>query len=316
MQNVLSITAAGNHQVWAHAAAGMLRVLLALEDFEGAFTEGLRLLAQCEEADLGYCGAYIRMPLAVAQSACGQHAAAAAQAQQVITEFESLGLSGLNPMLAWEARARVALQAGDVESFVHSVDRFAQLLELADSPCMRAKYQRLLRDGTPLRPPIVGEEQTPAAIEARMVAVLGRKTGAERRRRALEFLLAETHTSMGFLYILQQESVELAATSTQDAPPPDVDERAREWLSNEACSTTREATTATTVNDGVASNRYEWSGADGSRYYPILLAHPEGQDVVVTGLGVVRIEPGTDIRQQHALAACLSRAATLLRRPA
>ena len=107
---------------WPLAAPAYVDTLLALNRVQEAHAFAVRSLAECVARELGSAGhEFIRM-LAVAEAKLGDHAGAAARLDALIERERGMGISGLTLGMAYEARTRVAIWAGDkagVERFAH-----------------------------------------------------------------------------------------------------------------------------------------------------------------------------------------------------
>ena len=86
----------GAHRRRARARAVRARAL------PEASAGGERYLAFADQRALGYVRNYLRMPLALADAALGNHACAATTAETIIDSFQSLGTTGLNLAVAFE----------------------------------------------------------------------------------------------------------------------------------------------------------------------------------------------------------------------
>jgi uncharacterized protein YukE len=313
IEAALALTSAGNHQIWAFAAAAHVRVLSGLTRSGEAREAADRYLEQAETAGLGYTCHYLRLALSQAEAELGETASAARHADHVIEAFSAIGAHGLNLVLAREARARVALIAGDAAAFAH----YAGLVEASaadgGSHVLLSKHRRLQRDGAALmegqRPE--HERSTPAAVESRLIAALTECVSSqERAQRALDLLLSESGSPHGYLYAIDETGVWLAAENADQQLPAELDELARKRLDSETQQADHTLSTChTEVNDAVMA----WTGADGRSYQPVVLGHDDDDGFAVTGLCVLVVDPAADFRHPALIATCLSRATTRLR---
>jgi hypothetical protein len=268
-----------------------LKVLCAQRRFGEARSDGERDLQLAFAAGLGFASAYLRMPLAIACAEVGDAEAAVAHARAVIEICEALGASGLMMGLAYECAADVAGRCGNSEEH----ERYARLCKrffLAfPNPALAAKYQRLVRAARRRRASVKpgASEHTQAAELARAQVESLLMTCSEldqRLQRALALLIASARADGGALYALGHQGLQLRASSGDGPLPAEVAALAALHVE----STFDGGGEGETVHDIGTASTGTWTSAAGSRYRPLLLSHREGDQLVITGLAVLRCE--------------------------
>ena len=282
---------AGKHQAWPLCVATRLRVLCAQRRFAEARSDGERDLQLALTAGLGFASNYLRMPLAVACAEVGDREAAFAHARAVIESNEALGASGLMMGLAYECAADVAGRCGDGEEH----ERYARLCKrffLAfPNPALAAKYQRLVRASRRARVssrPTASEhtqdaELARAQVESLLMTCSERD---QRMQRALALLIASAGADGGALYTLGDQGLQAQVTSNDGPVPAEVAALAARLVESAFDGGGEDDT----VHDTGMESTGTWTSAAGSRYRSLLLSHREGNQLVITGLVVLRSE--------------------------
>jgi hypothetical protein len=127
------------------ASAMYLEVLIALEAYEQAKAFGLRALAEAARAEISSVDE-VERGLALAEAKLGDPVGAATRLDAVIARQLAQGVSGLQLGTQYEARARVAIWAGD-QAAMHEYGKLAALQygHGRGSP-LGARYERLIND--------------------------------------------------------------------------------------------------------------------------------------------------------------------------
>ncbi|HKP58403.1 MAG TPA: serine/threonine-protein kinase, partial [Polyangiales bacterium] len=130
--------------VWPSVVAAYIETLLKLGRIEDAKREGERGLARCQALNIALGAQEISRGLALAEAELGLTQQAAARMQAVLDEQLALGVSGVQLGATYEARARVAISAGDLPS----VEQYARLAgdeyRYGNDSMLGARYERLL----------------------------------------------------------------------------------------------------------------------------------------------------------------------------
>jgi tRNA A-37 threonylcarbamoyl transferase component Bud32 len=282
---------AGQHQLWAHMAGARVQVLQELGRLDEALSEGRRYLAQAERAELGIGACFIRMPLAVVQARLGS-AEAITHADQVIHQQVDLGVTGLNMGLAFETRARVAIELMDQTGYDAFSQRCQDEYSRAGNPALAARYQRLRRAAqqkalATLPPRADAPSDSVASATRWKERIRDCPSSAQRAQSALAWLAEQTGAREGFLYYLSGEDPMLvAAIGCDRQAPEDLTIMVRDYLA------------AHTGGHGSTTGHSEVEPGAGGRahadalYRPVLLGHYLDQGFAITGAAVFMVEPG------------------------
>jgi GAF domain-containing protein len=297
------------HPVWAEAASARVRLLVMLERFEDAAGAGLEYLAEAERRDIGYERHYIRMPLAVALARLGRRAEAEAQADTAIAQLTELGTTGLNLGLAYEARARVAVVAGNKEDFDRYLKLCAIHYHVTSGGPLATHYERLVREERLLNAPpellqskIGTENTTPSMSTTRVRERLAAMDPEDRARTALELLLEESGADEGVLFRFQGDKLELRARIGSGEVSTDILLAAERYMVEQ-----QRADQLTLVTVGASEMRSEWSVDNGDVYRPVVLCHESDESMTMTGLALLRFKPDARFRHAASSASHLSR---------
>ncbi|HVW26837.1 MAG TPA: protein kinase [Polyangiaceae bacterium] len=147
----LSLTSAGEHQIWAFLAGAHLRTLDDLGRASEAVRVGQEYLLAAENVRLGYVTSYILMPLAIAQARLGDGDAASKTVERAALLITELGSTGLNLGLVHETRARMALALGDRAEFARQVSLCKDVFTARGNPALVTKFEKLRRREAPRR---------------------------------------------------------------------------------------------------------------------------------------------------------------------
>jgi len=302
----------GCHQIWAQIAGARVRALFELGRLPEARAQGEQYLAVADRQQLGYVRNYLRMPLGLVMAGLGEHEIAAALAHAAIEDFEQLGSTGLNLVLAYETRARVAVRARDQHAFEKYAELCAQQISAGTARSLLASYERIMLEARRAGLMVSAEVADAAEVEmASSVSTLVSSilvsctTRIDRARAGLDLLVRTSGSRGGLLYTLGAEGLVLAAQTGELEPCLELDALVREYLSHEM---ERESDTLQdTVGPTVAPTAAAMIGPQGERLQPVLLCHATDTGCAVTGLAVLR--PAGIFRNPGLLAAELSRAA-------
>jgi tetratricopeptide (TPR) repeat protein len=163
---------------------------------------------------LSFC-ARLELPLILSQ--LGQHSAA----QQHIDALLSAQSHHDNPMLhglSHGARAEIALAAGDRVSMEHHVGRMGEWLRDTEHPTLFAQYQRLADKLNALKANV---RHSRAPLFAKQdVELILRSYGEpdKRYQKALELCLGEADAQRGYLYLMRDDALWLAAKNGIELP--------------------------------------------------------------------------------------------------
>lgn len=294
------------HQIWPNAAGAHVRTLLELGRNEEARSLGERYLQLASENDLGYVRNYVRMPLALAQSRIGNYESALVLAQAAIESFTALGLLSLNLAVAYETRARIALDMRDEAAFDEYAALCAAELPRAAHRLHAAKQRSRLHfeDEGPL-----GSEEThvvhESVIESRLSQLLADCEAQERMRRALEMLVRQSGAVGGLLYTIRDKRLERAAELGDVQCTPELEALIHRYFEGETDD--REVTQSVVESDALSVHSMEWIASSDARYVPVVLSHPCSAGTALTGMAVLLVKAAGQFVYPSRLASELSR---------
>jgi tRNA A-37 threonylcarbamoyl transferase component Bud32 len=320
LTRALELTQAGRHQLWCEIASAHLRVLDALGQHEAACEAGERYLQEAQAAQIQFGQNTIKLALSCAHVANGDRGRAESLADQAIDALAALGSTGLNVGLAYEARARVALRAGDREGFPAWAKRCGDIFRSANNRALVAKHERLMRESR--GPEAITAGNGPAALltgpmaATHIAAALSAcPSPRERARLGLDFLIARSGAIGGFLYAIEPQGPVLVAQSGMDEPPSGLTSAVAEHLrvdKLDADTTGSEAPTTVDVPGSpmqmtTAFTSFESIAGDGRELRPCLVGHAAKDRFAVTGLAIMVIDSSKSYTAPADVAGHLSR---------
>jgi hypothetical protein len=273
------------------ASAMYLDVLFALEAYEQAKEFGLRALAEAARGDMRTFE-QVERALALAEAKLGDTPGAVARLDAVIARQLAQGVAGLQLGTSYEARARVAIWAGDQAAFYeHGKLAAIQYRHGRGSP-LGARYERLISEarqaGVQVVPELsefetsmLGATRTGTRASARSVLSFAVRTAnnAEERSAAVVRMLAEVAGARtAHLYLVQADGSVRWGASHADQPHGEIElnlarqclERA---LNDDFGSTQMESELDSTGTDSSAM----WVDAEGvSHRIQLLTGSPNG----------------------------------------
>jgi hypothetical protein len=294
----------GTHQIWPQLAAAHVRALDEAGYTELAAQQGRSYLESAARAELGATAEHwISLALCVVEAKLGR-ADAARSAEALIEHCLALGATGLRLGLAYETRARVAMQEGDAPS----CERYRMLCEQeftkVANPALSAKLQRLKRDAQKrkLAP------EAPIHSEARTVPITAIKSrlqscgdAAERARVMLSLLAQQTGVSEGHLYQIRQDALTWVTSVGPREPDEALHALAREYVMAEVQGS-EQSTGASELSVQTA-----WTSFGETPYRPVLLSHYTDGGCAITGLAVFVLPASRQFAHPGELATQLSR---------
>jgi hypothetical protein len=260
-----------NMPAWLAAQAGMTEVLLTMERYGEAYERARAAHAtarafEAENDDL------TRM-LALAEAKSGDFAGAAARLDEQIAHQRTLAVTGLRIGLSYEARAQIAIWAGDEEAFAtYAVHTAREYRHGAGSP-LGARYERLINEARrrgiqhSVALGMLGGAGTIDPAQSTQVvtqAFSGVRTAAELARRALSLICSARGASRGHLYLVDGERLTLVASQGEVEASDTLLQQARDYCAAEAYESELETMVedALPVSIGtstrLASAEYQW----------------------------------------------------------
>jgi hypothetical protein len=302
------LVACGTHQIWPFAASAYISVLCELGRIDEARRVGDECLVLAEQAELGYLIHYIRMPLAIACAGQGEHERATMLSEQAINGFRMLGSDGLNAMLAYETRARVAVIARDTAAYEHYAKACADQCRTAGSRVLGAKYERLVRAAqtASVHVPEAAPDHVLATLTGTQLTsvLVGCNLPRERAERALQLLLRRSGSDEGYLYLISDHGPELVAQAGPNEPPLGLPRVVADFIDAELHE--RELATRS-LEDEVPANNSLWPTPYGDKHQLVLLSHQMPEGFAVSGVAALLVKAGAPFTHPGTLATHLSR---------
>jgi hypothetical protein len=303
----LSKIAAGEHQMWPNLAAARVRVVDDLGRHEDAVALGRRYIEQAEQAEIGFARHFISLALSVAE-ARHHMPDAAERAERVISTLKQLGSTGLNLALAYEARVRVAIAAGDRASYEKYIGLFERECLPSASDALGPKLHKLKREAQRqglVAAPVAAPQAAAGMGHSQLKTTLQSCSGAvERAHVMLSLLAVQCGVGEGFLYRMGEDGPVWTATVGLRATPPEaLDAIVRDYIAGELAGGDVVTDDATELE-----LRTEWTSFGEVHYRPVLLSHYDADaNLVITGVCVFVVAPAQRVVYPADLVAQLSR---------
>ncbi len=235
--------------MWVIAHSGMAEALLLSERAKEAQAVASSALEVCQRRNIGAHSFDLVRVLALADAKLGL-AGAAKRLEWLEEQQRALGITGLRLGLTYEARARMAIWAGDAPAFEHYARATAKEYRYADRSSLGTRYERLMNEAgrnglqTTVKPAdfavtssayseIIASDEERTVIERRP----GEAAPETRARTALEQICRVNGVAAGHLYILESGVPVLAASRGAGAPNAALAAQIRDHLSTVALRT-------------------------------------------------------------------------------
>jgi hypothetical protein len=222
-QEALALCPGGRHPAFIQAAAGEVEMLVELGRAREALQRGYAYVAVSEQQELGYAGNVLARVVAAAEAATGELGAALLRIDRALALSAQLGLRGLIAGALHEARARLALAAGDEAAFQTHLGEAQDALGYGRHGPLTARLVRLLeaaKHSSLVRAREAGVEEL--TLE-RIAEELGALEAGACARRALELILLATGARGGHLYAVGTADVRQLASHAAEAPPEELE---------------------------------------------------------------------------------------------
>ncbi|MFI5306097.1 MAG: protein kinase [Polyangiales bacterium] len=297
-------------------AAGRVQALVAIGDVRTAVAFADAALTRHErEADHPLQLQRLRAARALAWSASGEHEAAAASLDADIARAEGSSLGGMLLCVMHEARARIAIEMDDRESFRRHVRKLGATYGRGAS-ALRARYEQLgvvarraLLSMPPAQQSARAEVRLSGSSDVRTLFESG-LSQPDRLQRALAALARRANTSRGYLFGMQAKGLQLAASLGDGSAPEGLEDMLAVYLSAELDPQAAASTGLGTITGTfpAAPELIAWINDGHSLYYPVLLSCVIEQSRVVAGVAVLALPVQRDPGLPADLVADVSRA--------
>lgn len=302
-------------QAFPVAMAGLLASLIELGEAEKAVSDGKRALETCTAHGIVAQAHPLVRALALAEAKLGAHDDACRRLDGLIAAQTQLGVTGLHLGATYEARARIAIWAGDEAA----VEKYARLTAQEyrhglGSP-LGARYERLMDEArrtvaSPL-PRLRDFESThvAGARESATVVVTqllrGVETPEDRAARVLEVLCSGTTSVAGYLYLCTPDGPKLIASLGPEAPDGLFD-YACDYLDRELHASDGETAFVSLDDASLGASLTVFKDGAGQAYRPTLLTAFIDGVLRHAALAVLLDGPGEPRALEYALTAALA----------
>ena len=297
---------------WCLAAAGYVEALSGLGRNDDARREGASVLAMCDALDIGAASYGISRAVAVAEAKSGHVNDAVTRLDRVLCEQTELGVAGLQLGATHEARARVAIAAGDARAFDEHAALAAREYRHGRGSPLGARFERLVADGLSLgRPEDLGARHAADSPHERAFASSASATSLrdamrnaggpdQRAERALEWLCTTTRAVTGHFYLLLGDgSVRRTASFGAAAPPAGLGEFVSDFAQGALAD---EGATEVMSDDVTVADKDVFIAADGARYHLVLLSSGARGELRHAGLVALELDDGCVVNHEISLA--------------
>jgi hypothetical protein len=271
---------------WPPATASYVETLVSLDRAEEARVCAEAALALCAQRGMVASAYDIVRALALAEAKLGLYPPAVSRLDTLIAQQRALGMSGLNIGASYEARARVAIWAGDGAAVEHFGSLAAEQYRHGRGSSLGARYERLMDEarnaGMIVLPQLSAFESTmfgatelgTRASAAAMVAkaMNGADTREVRAGRALQLLCDARGASAGHLYLAGQAGVELVASHACASPDDALQLFVTNFWAQQLADDAADVTTQTGAESQAAPGTRDFTDLRGTLYEPLLIS--------------------------------------------
>lgn len=297
---------------WLMAVAAHAETLLDLNLVSEARDCAERVMAECERRQIRAPAHDVRRALALAEAKLGMFERAVERLEALAAAQLSLGVSGLSLGATYEARARVAIWAGDQEQVECFAKLTAEQYRHGQGSTLGARYQRLMNEargaGVLMSPDLSQFELSifgSTEVSARVSAVVkvarcmeGAQDSVARAERALELLCEAGGALGGHLFLVHQGALRLVASRSAAPPDPILVRLTCDYWSQ----LTDDVDPDTHIGPDDASEQgyagQRWADEQGQPYRPLALSgHVAG---AYAHVGVALLIPGEAAQEREA----------------
>ncbi len=286
--------------IWPSALAGFLEVLVGLGQYEEARVCGESALETCRSLGIGLMSHEISRALAQAEGKLNLHAQAAARLDAVIAEQRRIGVTGLILGASYEARARIAIWAGDDAALAEYANLTAKEYRHGRGSPLGARWERLMaeaRRATKRALPRLADFESADAWTARaptsateMVSEFLRdaSTAQDRGARTVKLLCDDREATGGFLYLVGDAGLTLVASYGRTAPPAGLEEYLTEYFEHQVSESGDQTSAITTSQTGAAFDvRPVFHDKAGVDHFPVLMTSLSVGEACHAGVAVL-----------------------------
>jgi tetratricopeptide (TPR) repeat protein len=275
---------------WPLAVAGYVETQIEMGRYEEARAFAEAAFRECQALRVDFLSHEVARVLALAEAKRGEYSTAAAHLDAAIEARKALGVTGLGLGTLYEARARIAIWAGDEATLEKYANLAAKEYRHGHGSSLGARWERLMAEAR--RAPGRAAHQA-GALELvtmrtgyRPISELVSQTLAsastreERAQRAVKLLCNDRGASLGHLYLVGDRDLGLAASYGGVAPPAGLFEYVRADLVD-AMPTDSDTTVALTGTQvaSLLTGGDRFRDVAGTEYQVALLTAPSGDAV-------------------------------------
>jgi tetratricopeptide (TPR) repeat protein len=274
--------------VWPVAVASLVEALVEGGRHGEARDRADAALRTCAALSIDFLSHEVARALALAEAKLGAYDSATARLEAVIAARKEQGVTGLALGVVYEARARIAIWAGDESAFEKYASLTATEYRHGRGSALGARWERLMaeaRVASGRAPPEGGSVAATAArtgsrasVARQVSEALGSaSTAKERAERAVKLVCDERGARTGHLYLLGDHGLALVASHGEVGPPDGLLEYIRAYFGR-LVSEDAEATAALTGTQvaSMVSGGDSFRDAGGTEYRGVLLTSSVG----------------------------------------
>jgi hypothetical protein len=310
----------GHHSLWGITQSCRVAALRELGRLEEARSEATQSIEQALAVGNLTFTRYLQLELVLIDAKAGD-TEAACRLLDTIIDTHTQDASAVTLALAYEVRARVAIQMEDRPTFERYLGLCKARYALSGgNPALAAKYDRLVQEARHAgllgitdrsTDTLQAASATGSSQASRVQLALGECAARnERYRRALELLVADSGAEQGHLYLIGESGLELVAASDRRPPDKEVesvlarligeyeadDESATEWMTTVG---------GTAGGDKPLMPSISPFTRDGA--YPLLLRSEGNVQGVTVGAAVLFFAPDAEVRLPIDTASAIAR---------
>jgi tetratricopeptide (TPR) repeat protein len=270
--------------IWPAAVVGFIEVLLGLGQYEEARVFGEQALAICRALKIGLLSHEISRALAMAEGRLNLHPQAVARLDAVIAEQRRLGVTGLMIGASYEARARIAIWAGDDAALAEYATLTAKEYRHGRGSPLGARWERLMaearRASNRALPRLADFESnkvwtgraSTSATEIVSEFLRDAATAQDRAARTLKLLCDDRGATSGHLYLVGDTGLMLVASQASVAAPEGLLEYLTKYFEDQVSESGDQTTALSASQMGTALEaRPAFHDAAGNDHYPVLM---------------------------------------------
>ncbi|MDD9942902.1 MAG: serine/threonine-protein kinase [Myxococcales bacterium] len=299
---------------WATLTLMKVQALIEQGRTSEATTIGTRALDACQRYQLPTDD--LERAVALAEGMEGDAATGLQRLDALTARQRARGVEGLLLGASYESAARVCMANDHLSEFRRYANLAAEQYRPNKSSVLGARYERLMEEagqrglvsGIPparISGGLAGDRS--GARPRIMTAISGCDDAEERATRGLALLFEATSARRGYLYLVGEDGLQLAATNADATSSPHL----TGWLAQYVAAQTEGIDSAVTeTQEECEATQANVTGActfiGGSPYQAIPLLGRQGENQLLAGVAVVSIDRAVDLNEATQVAAALA----------